>query len=162
MYSLLSIENPLPEQFPAFYRDGFLFLQARHLLHQPCRPLHYLALVNVETGLADAHCAFFVRDGWVVSPCAASFGSVEFSEKVPDAAIRQLIDSVVMSSKKLLDADKKLPDSGIRLVNYPDFYLPNQAQRLRTLLLNAGFTVCYEELNQHILSLPRLMRQFWL
>ncbi|MFD1145243.1 GNAT family N-acetyltransferase [Larkinella insperata] len=151
MYTLLSLENPLPEQFPSFYRDGFLFLQARHLLHQPCRPLHYLALINTETGLADARCAVYIRDGWVVSPCTASFGSVEFSENVPDAAVGQLLEAVVMSSKKLLYADNKLPDSGIRLVNYPDFYSPNQAQRLRRLLLKAGFTVCYEELNQHVL-----------
>lgn len=150
MYTLLSIENPLPAQFPTFYRDGFLFLQPRHLLQQPCRPLQYFALINAKTGLADARCAVFRRDGWVVSPCAASFGSIEFSEEVPDEALDRLIDALVTYSKKLLLPDKKLPDHGIRLVNYPDFYLPNQARRLRKRFLAKGFVVAYEELNQHV------------
>ncbi|GAB3340305.1 hypothetical protein GCM10027299_53610 [Larkinella ripae] len=150
MYKIFHAENPLPEQFPPVYRDGFLFLQARHLLQQPCRPLHYFALIHPKTGRADAHCAVFIRDGWAVSPCAASFGSIEFSEEVPDEAVDRLIDAIVTCSKKLLLSDKKLLDSGIRLVNYPDFYLPNQAQRLRKLLLAKGFTVAQEELNQHI------------
>lgn len=150
MYALFHVENPLPEQFPAFYRDGFLFLQPRHLLNQPCRPLHYFALINSETGFADARCAVFVRDGWAVSPCAASFGSVEFKEDVPDEEINRLIDELVTHSKKLLASGNHLPVRGIRLVNYPDIYLPNQAYRLQKLLLARGFTVAHEELNQHI------------
>jgi hypothetical protein len=150
VYDILHVENPLPEQFPTFCRNGFLFLQARHLLNQACRPLHYFALVNAKTGLSEAHFAVFIRDGWAVSPCAASFGSVEFSEDLPDTELSRFIDMVVTYGKQL-------PVQGIRIVNYPDCYLPVHSQRLRALLLNAGFAMKYEELNQH---LPVTSRSF--
>ncbi|GAB3909291.1 hypothetical protein GCM10028803_46620 [Larkinella knui] len=143
MYDILHVENPLPEQFPPFFRDGFLFLKARHLLNQPCRPLHYFALLNSETGRVDAHSAVFIRDGWAVSPCAASFGSIEFSEDLPDKELGRLVDALVTYGKQL-------PVQGLRIVNYPDCYLPLQSQRLKTTLATAGFGVTYEELNQHL------------
>lgn len=143
MYELLQVENPLPEQIPPFCQDGFLFLQARHLLNQPDRPLHYFALLNPKTGRADARCAFFIRDDWAISPSAASFGSIEFSDELPDEELARLVDDVVTTSKKLLV-------QGIRIVNYPDCYLPVHCQRLRAVLLDAGFAVKYEELNQHL------------
>ncbi|WP_171062753.1 GNAT family N-acetyltransferase [Larkinella sp. C7] len=143
MYELLQVENPLPEQIPPFCQDGFLFLQARHLLNQPDRPLHYFALLDPKTGRADARCAFFIRDDWAISPSAASFGSIEFSDELPDEELARLVDDVVTTSKKLLV-------QGIRIVNYPDCYLPVHCQRLRAVLLDAGFAVKYEELNQHL------------
>ncbi|MFC5409434.1 GNAT family N-acetyltransferase [Larkinella bovis] len=143
MYEILHVENPLPSQLPRFYRDGFLFLQARHLLNQPCRPLHYFALINVKTGWADAHCAIFIRDHQAVSPGAASFGSVEFADDVPDADLHRLVTAVVTYCQQV-------PVQGIRLVNYPDCYAVSAAHRLRVVLLTAGFVVEYEELNQHL------------
>ncbi|MGA0555713.1 GNAT family N-acetyltransferase [Larkinella sp. VNQ87] len=142
MYDLFHVENPLPEQIPPFSDDGFLFLQARHLLNQPCRPLHYFALLDSKTGQAVARCSLFVRDGWTISPCAASFGSLEFLKTIPNSALDRLLNYIIISSKNLLV-------TGIRLVNYPDCYAPRQAARLRSLLLKAGFLVKYEELNQH-------------
>lgn len=143
MYEILHLENPLPEQFPPFCRDGFLFLQTRHLLNQPGRPLHYFALIHTETGRADARCAVFIRDNWAVSPGAASFGSIEFSEDLPNSELRRLIDVIVTYGKQL-------PVQGLRIVNYPDCYLPTDAERLRHVLLDTGFSVKYEELNQHL------------
>ena len=150
MYDLIHLENPLPEQIPSFCRNGFLFLQARHLLNQSCHNLHYFALIHPETAQADAHAAFFIRDGWAVSPYAAPFGSIEFSDQVTDAELRRLIDAIVTYCKKL-------PVQGIRLINYPDCYAPIQAQRLRKIVLEAGFSVKYEELNHH---LPVASRSF--
>jgi hypothetical protein len=143
VYELLQVENPLPEQIPPFCQDGFLFLQARHLLQQPDRPLHYFALLNPKTARADARCAVFIRDGWAISPSAASFGSIEFSDELPDEEIVRLVDAVVTSSKKLLL-------QGIRIVNYPDCYLPVHSKRLGAVLLDVGFVVKHEELNQHL------------
>ncbi|WP_170299086.1 GNAT family N-acetyltransferase [Larkinella terrae] len=144
MYEILHLENPLPEKFPPFCRDGFLFLQARHLLNQSCRPLHYFALVDSETGRADARFALFIRDDWAVSPCAASFGSVEFSEDLPDEELRRFVGEVITYSKKL-------PVQGLRIVNYPNCYLPTDSERLHAILLDTGFAVKYEELNQHLI-----------
>ncbi|WP_185731390.1 GNAT family N-acetyltransferase [Larkinella rosea] len=143
MYEILHVENPLPEQIPPFCRDGFLFLQARHLLNQAGRPLHYFALVHSETGRADARFAVFIRDDWAVSPCAASFGSFEFKADLSDDELRRLVEAAVTYSKKL-------PVQGIRIVNYPDCYVPAEAERLRYVLQNTGFSVKYEELNQHV------------
>ncbi|GAB3252871.1 hypothetical protein GCM10027347_12300 [Larkinella harenae] len=102
-----------------------------------------MALIHPETSLADAHCAFYVRNDWAVSPCAASFGSVEFSDKVSDEDLHQLVDQLIIHSKKLLV-------TGLRIVTYPDCYAPDRASRIHKIFQTAGFAVAYEELNQHI------------
>lgn len=143
MYEFFHRINPALETIPPFYEDGFLFLQTPYLLDQPCRLLHYFALINSQTGQSEARCAVFIRDGWAVSPCATSFGSVEFSETLPIEELAYLIDAI---GRQCENEGVR----GIRMVSYPDCYAPDQARRLREALLSAGFSVKYEEFNQHL------------
>jgi len=143
LYEFFHRINPSPEAIPPFYENGFLFLQTPYLLDQLCRPLHYFALTNTQTDRVEARCAVFIRNGWAVSPCATSFGSVEFSEMLPAEALRALISEISAQCAKE-------GVRGIRMVSYPDCYAPNQARRLRATLLSAGFSVKYEEFNQHL------------
>jgi len=139
-YRLLYLTNPPPNAFPPFAGEAFLFLRPRHLLLQPDRPLHYLALLN-ESGQAVAHTAFFERDGWAVSPSAASFGSIQCQSDLWEEDLHRFVQA-------LQQWVRKLSLKGIRLVHYPDCYTP-EGSALQTILLSHGFRVNYAELNQH-------------
>ncbi|WP_164851151.1 GNAT family N-acetyltransferase [Larkinella soli] len=142
-HEIIHLTNPLPDRFPPFFRDGYLFLRPDHLLGQPGRPLHFFALLNRTTGQADARFAFFEKDGMALSPSAASFGSVEFAETVSDEMLRVLMHYVTEIGKKLLSR-------GIRIVSYPDCYESARAEQLRQLLVSLGYYQKVIELNQHV------------
>ncbi|AQG82533.1 hypothetical protein AWR27_16240 [Spirosoma montaniterrae] len=119
---------------PPFHESGFFFNELAHVRQQYSGPSHLLVAVNQQTGRSDARCAFFINNNQAISPIAAPFGSVEFTDKLPDATLKCLLD-------QLVETARLMGVSALRLVNYPHSYAPAQAERLTTQLLQSGFHV---------------------
>ena len=135
--------NPTEENVPAFGEQGFFFNDWTHLRQQSAHPMHLLTVFNTETRQAEARCAFFDTDQLARSPAAAPFGSVEFSESLPDAALQTLVRS-------LADEAQRAGQTQLRIVNYPHCYAPQQAERLTQLLLGQGFQLTDNHVNYFI------------
>ncbi|MVM41184.1 GNAT family N-acetyltransferase [Spirosoma sp. HMF3257] len=131
-YTILLQQNPQPDAVPAFCQSGFLFNDSNHLRQQDDGGFHLLMALNQSTLQADARCAFFIRSNEVVSPGAAPFGSVEFSETLPEPILNEFLDT-------LIKVARTANVTSLRLVNYPTCYAPEQACRLTTHLLKQGF-----------------------
>lgn len=119
------LEQPL---FP----NGFFFNEPEHLSGQTDGPLFRLSLQNLLTGLAEVRCAFAIRGEVAVSPIAAPFGSIEFTEDVHPDALRLVVNT-------LIDKAKATGSKRLRLVNYPNCYAPRQIHRLLYVLSECGF-----------------------
>ena len=133
-YAFLCQSAPSPTDAVTFYQPGFFFNEPEHLRQQTTAPYWVLSALNQHTGHADARCAFFVQSGKAVSPGAAPFGSVEFSEFLPDA----VLDAFV---KRLVNEVRQAGAVSLRLVNYPTCYAPVQAERLRATLTEHDFNL---------------------
>ena len=136
-HRILHQYNPKPIDIPAFCQPGFFFNETAHLRQQLNGPFHLVSALNQRTGLADARCAFFVKAGCAVSPGAAPFGSVEFTETLPDSILDEFLCTL----------DKAVKSTGVatfQLVTYPNCYAPEQATRLSTKLLDYGFQLIAE------------------
>ena len=115
-----------------FSQPGFFFNEPLHLQQQG--RFHLLTAFNSCTRQTDARCAFFVQPTYALSPLAAPFGSVEFTENLPD----QLLDAFIGS---LLQEAQCLGAITLRLVHYPTCYAPVQTERLTAKLLAHGFKI---------------------
>lgn len=135
--------NPSEENVPTFGEQGFFFNEWIHLRQQSTHPIHLLTVFNTETRQAEARCAFFDTDPLARSPAAAPFGSVEFIETLPDAALQTLVRS-------LSDEAHRAGQTQLIIVNYPHCYAPLQADRLTRLLLQQGFQLTDNQANYFI------------
>lgn len=142
-YRFLLQHNPHRSDTPPFHQDGFFFNEIEHLRQQADGHFYLLTAVNQSTQQTDIRCAFFSQCNQVVSPTAAPFGSIEFTETLPDAVLDQFLETL-LSSVRLL----KKPT--LRLVNYPDCYAPQQANRLTTKLFEHGFRLVAAHQNLHL------------
>ena len=133
-YTILRQRSPLAAGIPPFSQPGFFFNNADHLCQQSTRPFCVITALNQTTQQADARCTFFVAPDRAVSPAAAPFGSVEFSQTLPDDVLNNLIDALV-------DEARSTGAPFLRLVNYPHCYAPEQAHRLTEQLLRRRFRV---------------------
>lgn len=133
-YTILRQRSPLPAIIPRFSQPGFFFNNADHLCQQNTRPFCVITALNQTTGQADARCTFFIEPDRAVSPAAAPFGSVEFIQTLPDAALSDLIDALIGEARST-------GASTLRLVSYPHCYAPEQTHRLTNELLKQGFCV---------------------
>lgn len=142
-YTILRLCDPSPGEIPRFSQEGFFFNEWPHLQMQRPGPLHLITALNQQSRQADARCAFFVGNKQSVSPQAAPFGSVEFTESLPESVLDELLDNVE-------DEVKLLGSNALRLTNYPDCYAPEQARRLTQKLLARGFKLISNELNFYL------------
>ena len=133
-YRVITQQNPQSTAVPVFSQPGFFFHQHPHLHHQDNGQFRLISAINQDTGQADAHCAFFVQSNRAVSPLAAPFGSIEFTETLPDSVLDSLITSVLAETQRA-------ETSTLRLVNYPTCYAPRQTERLTQKLHMHGFTI---------------------
>jgi hypothetical protein len=93
-----------------------------------------LTVVNQTTQQIVARCAFFAQNESALSPIAAPFGSVEFSNTLPD--------DVLLTFVNQLFADAKHAGcQTLMLIHYPHCYAPTQTDRLLTVLLASGCSV---------------------
>lgn len=136
-HTILYQYNPKPIDIPAFYQPGFFFNETAHLRQQLDGQFRLVSALNQRSGLADARCAFFIKAGCAVSPGAAPFGSVEFTETLPDSVLDEFLWS-------LNEAVKYTGATTFRLVTYPHCYAPEQAARLSLKLLKYGFELIEE------------------
>ncbi len=131
-YTFLFQQNPHPTFIPEFCQPGFLFNDHKHLRQQHDAGFYLLSALNRVTQQTDARCAFFVRDGNARSPIAAPFGSIEFTETLPDQVLNAFI-------YRLIDEACSVGAATFRIVNYPTCYAPKQAERLSKKLHEHGF-----------------------
>ncbi|MGF7215494.1 hypothetical protein GGR92_001634 [Spirosoma lacussanchae] len=122
-----------PTRWP-YVEDGFFFNTPAHVRQQHPGTGHTLLAVNTRTGRAEARCTFFVDGRQARSPAAAPFGSVEFTDTLPDTVLAHFLDTLlaVVSASGV---------SSFRLVNYPHGYAPRQAQQLTEQLIRRGFGI---------------------
>ncbi len=139
-YTFLLQQNPDPLDIPRFCQLGFFFNEPQHLRQQHGGKFYLLSALNQTTKQADARCAFFISSNEAVSPIAAPFGSIEFAETFPDAALDKFLSS-------LLEAVRQAGAIKLRLVSYPHCCAPQQAGRLTTTLAKHEFIVV--EANQN-------------
>lgn len=130
--------NPAEKQVPTF-RQGFLFNEWQHLRQQSSRPLHLLTVFNTESQEAEARCAFFEADRVAKSPASAPFGSIEFTDAIPDSTLQTFIRS-------LTNQVRRVGYTKLRIVNYPHCYAPRQALRLTQMLQEQGFRLTQSDI----------------
>jgi hypothetical protein len=133
-YTFLLQHNPAFTDVPRFAQPGFIFNEQPHLHQQNDGNVFILSAIHAETRLADVRCAFFVQAGQAVSPLAAPFGSIEFSDYVSDTVLDDFI-------QKLTEAVRDSGAQHLRLVNYPACYAPQQTERLIAALTKHNFRV---------------------
>lgn len=133
-YTFLWQHSPPVIDVPQFCQPGFFFNEHPHLYQQNDGQVFILSAINRKTQQADIRCAFFVQDSQAVSPLAAPFGSVEFSDSVSDAVLDTFIQALV-------EAARSTGVRTLRLVNYPTCYAPRQTDRLTMALAKHGFEV---------------------
>lgn len=131
-HTFLCQSDPSPADAVAFFQSGFFFNEPEHLRQQTVGSYQLLSALNKCSGQADARCAFVVQSGKAVSPGAAPFGSVEFSETLPEAVLDSFIN-------RLVDEAQLAGAESLRLGNYPACYAPVQTERLRAALAKHGF-----------------------
>ena len=131
-YIFLHQQCPTAATIPTFYQPGFFFNEYAHL-QQQAEPFTLVSAVNQKTRQAEARCAFFSRSDEACSPAAAPFGSIEFSETLPDKVLAGFL--VYLTAAARGEGAKKL-----KIVSYPQCYAPSQAERLTKALLLDGFT----------------------
>ncbi|GAB3799802.1 hypothetical protein GCM10028819_23860 [Spirosoma humi] len=91
-----------------------------------------MSAVNQETQQAEARCAFFICSNKAYSPVAAPFGSIEFSETLPDSILDKFLLQLTAAARS--GGAKKL-----RIVSYPHCYAQQQAERLTNRLFAHNF-----------------------
>lgn len=122
-YVFLHQENPTLSEIPQFHGPRFFFNEYAHLQQQPAEKFILLSALNQETQQAEARCAFFIRADEACSPAAAPFGSIEFSETLPDAVLNKFLFELTAAARD--EGAKKL-----RIASYPQCYAQQQADRL--------------------------------
>ncbi len=142
-YTIQVQDNPQAGDVPTFRPDGFFFNDFSHLRQQSSLPLHLLTALNPATHQAEARCAFFDNGPVASSPGAAPFGSVEFDNNLPDAVLGELLYTLT---------DKARQDScaSVRMVNYPNCYAPQQADRLTNHLLEQCYQMVRDDANFYL------------
>lgn len=131
-YIFLLQKNPELATIPPFCQPGFFFNEYAHLQQQYAKEFVLLSAMNQETRQAEARCAFFICSGEAYSPAAAPFGSIEFSETVPDAILDRFLVELTAAARN--EGAKK-----IRIVSYPHCYAQQQADRLTKRLFAHKF-----------------------
>ncbi|GAB3773412.1 hypothetical protein GCM10028818_14920 [Spirosoma horti] len=131
-YVFLRQQNPTLSAIPQFYEAGFFFNEHAHLQQQPAEKFILLSALNQETQQTEARCAFFIRAGEACSPAAAPFGSIEFSETLPDAVLDEFLFELTAAARE--EGAKKL-----RITSYPQCYAQQQANRLMNGLFAHNF-----------------------
>ncbi|AKD53947.1 GNAT family N-acetyltransferase [Spirosoma radiotolerans] len=130
-YVFLHQQNPTPSDVLPFYEPGFFFNEYAHL-RQQAENFILLSAVNQETQQTEARCAFFIQADEACSPAAAPFGSIEFSETLPDAVLDKFLFELTAAARN--EGVKKL-----RIVSYPHCYAQQQAARLMNRLSAHNF-----------------------
>lgn len=132
VYTIRQQQNPPLTAIPPFCRPGFFFNEGPHLYQQGNGAFHLITAYNQRTQQTEARCAVFVKPEVAVSPGAAPFGSVEFTETLPDSVLDELL-SVLTNEVRATGAPT------LRLINYPRCYAPAQTDRLTDSLMSQGF-----------------------
>lgn len=132
-YTILCQDNPTFSTIPNFCQPGFFFNDPEHLQQQTTGPFWLLSAINQRTGQAEARCAFFVGADKAISPGAAPFGSIEFTETLPTSVLDALLDALIEAAQRAGSF------ATLRLVNYPHCYASKQAARLTVKLTEHGF-----------------------
>lgn len=132
-YTILYQHSPPSSTIANFCQPGFFFNDLEHLRQQTTGLFWLISAVNQRTGQAEARCAFFVDADKAISPGAAPFGSVEFTETLPDSVLDTFLDALTEAAQRVGLF------TTLRLVNYPHCYAPKQATRLTVKLPEHGF-----------------------
>lgn len=142
-YAVLRFQRSHPLAVVPFYRPGFFFNNPEHLGQQSQQPCCTIIALNQTTQQVEARCTFFVEAGRAVSPLAAPFGSVEFAETLPEPVLQEVIEALIGEARAA-------GCHTLHLVNYPNCYAPNQAERLTHQLIEQGFQVGENNLNFYV------------
>ncbi len=139
LYKLLI--NPQVEPVCTF--PAYLFNEKRHLIQQPCEKLFTLYWYHHKKAKADARFSFFVKDGIAISPCRATFGSIELSSSLPVQHLHAFIEAI--DDFAVYHKIKQM-----YITHYPTCYAPATSALLTASLLHKGYQIKLAELNYHI------------
>jgi hypothetical protein len=143
MYEIITHDSALVGALPPYSESGFFFNDEAQLRQQDEGDFRFLTAQHSLTHQTDARFAFFVDNQLAISPKAAPFGSIEFTNTLPDSALLALVDSLEAQVRIL-----GLPT--VRITNYPHAYAPQQAARLVSLLLERQYRLADQLTNFHI------------
>ncbi|QHT66567.1 GNAT family N-acetyltransferase [Rhodocytophaga rosea] len=124
--------------FPAY-----LFNEPIHLRQQPCQRFTTFYLFHKRRKRAEARFSFFVQDGKAVSPCRATFGSIEIHPSLPQQALDFFIQTINQYA-----VNRGVTE--IHIKSYPFCYAPEPATHLTASLTREGYQISLTELNYHI------------
>jgi hypothetical protein len=133
-YTIHSQISPALTDILPFDQPGFFFNEGVHLVQQRNVPFHLLTVRQSSSQRVVARCAFFVENDKAISPGAAPFGSIEFTEDLPENVLTNFIDQIFSEAKAA-------GCQTLTLTHYPYCYAPIQTDRLLTALQASGCLV---------------------
>jgi hypothetical protein len=133
--------NP-PDDIPCLF-PTYLFNEPYHLRQQACQGLTTFYLFHRRKKRAEARFSFFVQHPQAISPCRATFGSVEMHPALPQQALDRFIQAINQFA-----ASQGITQIAIK--SYPFCYAPESATHLTASLTRQGYQITLTELNYHI------------
>ncbi|GAB3762902.1 GNAT family N-acetyltransferase [Spirosoma pomorum] len=126
--------SPVLTDVLPFDQPGFFFNEGSHLVQQRNVPFHLLTVRQSSSQRVMARCAFFTENNRAASPGAAPFGSIEFTEELPEGVLTDFLDQIFSEAKAA-------GCHTLMLTHYPHCYAPGQTNRLLTALQASGCLV---------------------
>lgn len=132
--------------------ERYLFNEPEHLVSQQHDEYYTFHLLQLSTNSIVARFSCFVKDSNAISPFRATFGGIEAA---PHLSKVVLLDFIL----KIVNWAKQHPVQSIRINWYPEAYQPSVYLVLKTALMQAGFTILIQEVNQHLALTPLAMAE---
>lgn len=141
MYDILINPDPADDIQCSF--SVFLFNQPNHLTQQPCSHLITFYLFHRNKKRADARFSMFIENNVGISPCRATFGSIE----ICDSLLQEHLDYFIEAINDFAYTQQL---QQISIKSYPACYAPEASASISASLLYRGYQVSQTELNYHI------------
>lgn len=123
--------------------DIFFFNKSEYFQDSTDRRHLLFYLKRTDALFAEALIRFSVFEGVAFSPMQAPFGAFEFQSELPSRVLRDFIRYVI-------DTLRKLGVGRMIIKSYPVCYREAEALRMKDVLMEEGFFIVEEEVNQHI------------
>lgn len=124
-----------------FNFQRYFFNENEHLQNQGGERLLTFYWQNADNQSIEARFSVIIQDGMAYSPLRATFGGVEFNEKISEKDLLLFLEESILNIK----------EKTIKINAYPEGYLTqSQIQKLENCLLKLGFEISITEQNYEI------------
>lgn len=130
--------------------ERYLFNEPEHLASQQHDEYYTFHLLQLSTNSIVARFNCFVKNANALSPLRATFGGIEASPHLSELVLLDFI-------KKIIVWARQHPVQAIRINWYPAAYQPSVYLGLKSALMQTGFTLLIQEVNQHLALTPSAM-----